>query len=205
MTNTFQLLRSWHEGDRRALDALIEKHLGWVQDRVHQRLGPALRPAGDTQDFVQEAMVQVLEYGPRFELADEEHFRRLLARIVENTLRARHRFIHQQRRDVDREKPIGSGTVLRLDQPRDEVTRPSVHADRNERIAWVRLAMELLPPADREVLWMKDMDGLTFAQIGERLESKEDAMRMRYNRALPKLARKVAELKGGGLGDLLED
>ncbi|MCA8954819.1 MAG: sigma-70 family RNA polymerase sigma factor [Planctomycetes bacterium] len=203
--NTIYLLRRWHGGDRQALDSLIHRHLEWVKGYVHRRLGNDLRRGGDTQDFVQDAMVQVLEYGPRFELADEDHFRRLLARIVENSLRVKHRHLHRQKRDIGREKEIGSGTVLSLDPPRDQATRPSAHADQNERIAWIRLAMELLPPLEREVLWLREMDGCSFEEIGERIGATPDAARMRFNRALPKLAKKVSELQKGRIATLLDE
>lgn len=201
--NTIQLLRDWHGGDRAALDELIRRNLGWMQQHVHRRLGEELRRAGDTQDFVQDAMIQVLEYGPRFEVADEDHFRRLLARIVENSLRGKYRHMRRDRRDVRRERNIDSDTILSLDPPQREVTRPSQHADQHEQVAWVRLALEFLHPKDREVIWMHQYEELTFPEIGGRLGASEDTVRMRFKRALPRLAKKVAELQRGRFDEVL--
>lgn len=201
--NTIQLLRGWRGGDRSALHELIEENLPWIGQHVRRRLGDGLRRVGETQDFVQAAMVHVLEYGPRFEVADREHFRRILARIIENTLREQHRRMHRQKRDIDQESPGLSETILRLDPPQKEVTRPSQLASQDEQVAWVRLALEFLPPQDREVLWLHEYEGLTFPQIAEQLDSKEATVRMRFHRALPKLAKKVAELQKGQLDEVL--
>ena len=202
---TIRLLQRWHDGDRAALDALIERNLAWMQQHVRQRLGADLRRAGDTQDFVQEAMVHVLEYGPRFVVESEEQFRGLLARIVENALRGQHRHLHQQMRDIARERGEARDTVLSLDPAQREVTRPSQIADRNEQTAWVRLALEFLPPQDREVLLLREMEGLEFAAIGERIGCTHAAARMRFQRALPGLIRKIRALQQGQLQRVLAE
>jgi RNA polymerase sigma factor (sigma-70 family) len=203
--NTIELLRGWHGGNRQALDELIRRNLGWMQRHVRRRLGEELRRAGDTQDFVQDAMIQVLEYGPRFEVADEDQFRRLLARIVENSLRGKHRHMRRDRRDVRRERDVESDTVLSLDPPQREVTRPSQYADHHEQVAWVRLALEFLKPADREVIWLHQYHELSFPEIGSRLGASEDTVRMRFHRALPRLAKKVAELQKGRFDAVLDE
>ena len=130
--DTLDLLRSWHGGDRRALDELIERNLPWVQEYVHRRLGDKLRRMGETLDFVQGAMIGVLEYGPQFEVSDEDQFRALVARIVENELRGQHRYMHRQKRHADRQRQLPSDTVLGLDPPARSVTRPSQRAHRQE-------------------------------------------------------------------------
>lgn len=194
---TLDQLQSWHGGDRAALDALIADNVDWVRRHVHQRLRPSMRDAGETQDFVQNAMVAVLEYGPRFEITDRERFRALIARIVENDLRDGHRYLRRDRRDVRRNKGPATDTILKLDPAAHSVTSPSRHASRDERREWIRLALELLDPPDREVIRSRDWEQLTFAAAGARLGISEDGARKRYERALPKLARKVAQLRAG--------
>ena len=81
---TLRLLEQWHAGDNDALGALLDRDLGWISSYVHRRLGPDLRRMGDTEDFVQEAVIKVLRHGPRFVLSDREHFRALLGKIVLN-------------------------------------------------------------------------------------------------------------------------
>jgi RNA polymerase sigma-70 factor (ECF subfamily) len=200
---TVVLLQRWHRGDRLALDEILTRDLPWIRERVRARLGGALRGRGDTVDFTQEALVELLQYGPRFEIANRQHFRSLLATIIENVLRGKHAWFHAQRRQMAREVPLASDTVIRLDPPAN-ATSPSLAAARDEETALLRLAFELMSPEDREVLLLRQSEQLSFAEIGECLGVTEDAARMRFNRTLPVLAKKMRLLRSGDIEALLE-
>jgi RNA polymerase sigma-70 factor (ECF subfamily) len=198
---TLQLLARWHSGDETALGELLARELPWLQQQVRRRMGDALRARTDVDDVVQRAMIDVLRHGPRFLVEDREHYRALLLRIVENALRKELRDARRQKRDARREEPLPSGTVLVLDT---RVTRPSAAAERSERRAWLQLALELLPPADREILLLRQWEGLSFGAAAERLGIREDAARMRFERALARLARAVERLRSGEVAALLD-
>jgi RNA polymerase sigma-70 factor, ECF subfamily len=191
------LLQRWHAGDRKAIDALLARDLPWIHDHVHARLGPLLRARGETMDYVQAAVLEVLAYTPRFVTENRRHFRALLARIVENHLRDAHDHHNAARRTPARERPLPSDSVLDLDRPQRSVTQPADAAARGETEAWVRLALELLEPEDRQVLVLRQWQQLEFAAIGENMGLSEDAARMRFQRALPKLARQLERLRSG--------
>jgi RNA polymerase sigma-70 factor, ECF subfamily len=194
-----------HAGDDAALQRLLQEHLPWIEAHVRTKLGAAIRIDGDTQDVVQEALLDVLRDGPRFAVENVAGFRALLARIVENNLRDRARYQHRARRDRRRQRPLPSDSVLLLDAPLQSVTRPSAHAERNERGAWLRLALDLLSPDDREIIRLRDWDGCSFAEAGAAVGIGEEAARKRYVRALPKLARKLELLRSGGWEQTLQD
>ena len=190
-------LQRVHAGDDAALHQLVHEHLPWIEAHVRKRLTPQARTLGDTQDFVQEAMLAVLRDGPRFTIDSPAAFRALLARIVENDIVDRVRWSQRGCRDWKKQRPLPSDTVLQLDAPARSVTEPPDRADRNEQQAWLRLALELLEPDDREVIRLRDWDGLSFIQLGERLDTTEEAARKRYVRALPKLSQKLELLRRG--------
>ncbi|MCB9890410.1 MAG: sigma-70 family RNA polymerase sigma factor [Planctomycetes bacterium] len=194
---TFDLLKKWHAGDRQALERLVERHLPWIRAYVRKRLRGELRARADTQDVVQEAVIDVLEYGPRFEISDEDCFRALVARIVENNLHDHRRFLLRDCRDMRRERSRLSDSVLALDPPRREITAPPVRASRAENEEWVRLSIELLSPSDRDVILLREWEQLSFEEIGSRLGIPHNTARMRFQRAMPRLARKVEELRSG--------
>lgn len=196
MTITQQILRL-HRGDEAALHQLVADHLPWIEAQVRRRLTPTVRRDGDTQDFVQEALLDVLRDGPRFAIDDPAAFRALLVRIVENNLIDRVRYLQREQRDYRRQRALPSDSVLLLDGPAKSVTEPWARADKNELQDWMRLALELLGPDDREAVRLRDWEGLTFAAIGERLGIGEEAARKRYQRALPRLAEKVDLLRRG--------
>ena len=184
------LLRRWHDGERQALHRLLERDLAWIRQRVEHRLGQGLRARGESQDYVQDALLEALELTPRFVVDDRDHFRRLLARIVENMLRDKNDFYRRARRDMNREQPLPSDTVVSLvnGSLASPVTDPGRRAENNEAAARLRLAMELLRPHEREVLVLRQWDGLDYRSIATRLKTTEVVVRKRFQRAIAHLA-----------------
>jgi RNA polymerase sigma factor (sigma-70 family) len=205
MTRTAELLLRWAQGDPEALAELVQQDGAWIENHVRRRLGPLLRRRADTQDIVQNTLLEVLKCGPRFVCADRGHLRALLAKMVENVLCSQAAHDQAGKRDVRREVQAGgdSGSVLILDAKSAAVTQPSLAAERSETRDWVRLALELLDPEDRSIVLWREQDELSFAEIAGRLGVAEDAARMRFNRALPKLARKLKALRAGNLDSVL--
>lgn len=194
-TKTWLCLQRWHEGDETALKEILELHLPWLNIQVRRRLGPFLRKKAETCDFVQDAVVQFLKYAPRFMASDKTQFRSLLLRIVENTLRDKHNWYTAQRRKIARERPLPSSTVVNLNRSLHHDRTPSQSADRHEKEAVVRLAIELLDTKDREIIVLHQWTGLTFAEIGERFAISTHAAQMRYHRAVCCLADQVTSLR----------
>jgi RNA polymerase sigma factor (sigma-70 family) len=204
-TETFHNLQLWNSGDSNGLNALLERHLPWIRAHVRKRLGPILRQKAETSDFVQDAMIQFLRYGPRVLISDEQHFRALLVKIIENTLRDKHDWYTACRRRVARERPLPSDTVLSLDPPDRQVKRPSQAAHLHENEAWIRLGLELLEPKDREVLVLRQWENESFVDIGKRLGLSPEAVWKRHHRALNQLSIKVGDLRRKGITVLLEN
>lgn len=205
MDKTSICLGKWHKGDEQALEELINHHLPWLHEQVHKRLGPILRSKGETVDYVQDAMVQFIRYGPRFTLSSDAQFRALLLRIVENSLRNQYDWFTAKRREIARDRPLPPDSMLCLDAPRGEVRTPSKSAQRLEREAWIRLGIELLDPASREILILHLWDDLPFTEIGARLGITQEAARMRHNRAALRLAEKIWALRSGKLDQIDDD
>lgn len=199
------LLGRWNSGDEGALQSLLAAHLPWIQSHVRSRLGAKLRAKEETTDVVQDALIEFLRYGPRFQISNEAHLRFLLARIAENVLRDSNDFFSRRRRQAARERPLPEGTVLELDAGTGHSQRPDAAVERKQWQAWVRLALELMEPEDRELIVLRQWDELEFAQIGERLGISADNARMRFQRALPKLAVKIQLLQRGNFAELASD
>jgi RNA polymerase sigma factor (sigma-70 family) len=192
-------LSRWNAGDEEGLEKLIEFHLPWLQNHVRKRVGPKLRKKAETNDFVHDAMLDFLRYGPKILITDPEHFRALLVRIVENSLRNRNDWYGARRRAVSRERPLPSDTALCLDPPQDAMQKtPSKVAARHEQEAWIRLGMELLEPEDQKILILRQWDQMSFTEIGREIGLNSDAARMRYNRAICRLSDCIWELRSGG-------
>lgn len=204
-TETYTFLKKWSRGDSDGVEALLERHLPWIRNHVRKRLGPVLRQKAETEDFVQNAVIEFLRYGPKILLSSEDHFRALLVRIVENTIRNQNKWFCAQRRRMSRERPIASDTVLCLDPPDSDVPTPSRLAARNEDEAWVRLALEFLDAADRDVIVLRQWERLSFPEIGERMDISADAARMRHNSAIGRLGKIIWKLRYGKLDQVLAE
>ena len=169
-----------------------------VRGYVHQRLGDRLRRKAESGDFMQDAMLQFQRYSPRFQVESGEQFEALLWRIVENVLRDEHDWFKRKRREMDRECPLPASSVLHLGSSQVN-SHPVAAAQQHEAQAMVRLALDLLSASDREIIILREYDGLSYAQIAERLEVKEPAVRVRLSRALNRLGTKMSKLYGNEL------
>lgn len=196
--------RAGCQGDREAMQKLLENHLDWIAQFARRKLSPLLRTKAETGDIVQDALVQFLRHGPRFTIHNDRQLRALLARIVENVLRDKYDWFTALRRTVAKERPLPPDTVLNLAPSEGAGQTPSKIVHKSEQEAWVRLGLELLDPEDRRVLVLRDWDGLTYIEIGKQLDMSEFAARRRYLRSLGLLTKTVKHLRCGRIDAALE-
>lgn len=195
LSDTNELLDRWFQGDRDALGELVTRNVDFVRRVVSKRLGQRLRAVGSTTDFVQEVLLDFLSYSPRFRVASRKQLRALLARVVENAIREQDSFWFQARkRDIARNVPLGADSVVDL---RADGTPPDGRAQRAENDALLRLGIELLRPADRQLCVWRFWEELTLAEIAERLECNPEAARKRVQRAIARLGTLVEGLARG--------
>jgi RNA polymerase sigma factor (sigma-70 family) len=191
------LLRRWHDGDERALAELVAAHLPWLRARVERRLGPFLRARGDADDYLQDVVLDFLRDGPRFVVRDAAQLRALLARIAENTLRDRNDWFRAKRRKMGSNVTLSRDSVLPLDPAMQCNTTPSQHASKDEERQWVRLALELMDGEDRAILVAREYEDRSFVDLGAELGMTPNAVRMRWTRAIARLADVMKELQAG--------
>jgi RNA polymerase sigma-70 factor (ECF subfamily) len=77
-----------------------------------------------------------------------------------------------------------------------EQTTPFEQLVQAEQVEQLKLAVEQLPEADREVLYLRHTAGLSFSDIAQTLEQPLGTVLARGHRALGKL-RKMLEIEGG--------
>jgi RNA polymerase sigma factor (sigma-70 family) len=214
-SDTVELLRRWHAGERAALEALLARHIGPLHQFVRTQLAGdlrRLRNEADSMDMVQAAAVRVLEYTPAFIPENGRQFHRLLRKIVVNDLRNRLRAPRVVRREPGPDPgrdPFGD-SVLDLRSTAPSSWLPDRAADAAERRietrAWARLALEFLPDElDRRLVLLAAVEEWSWKEIGAELGWSQDAARMRFQRLLPKLANQIRVLSEGRIDELLGD
>ncbi|MFN0059047.1 MAG: RNA polymerase sigma factor [Planctomycetota bacterium] len=203
--STSSLLRRVHRGDSAALAELVARELPWVTKRVRERLGGALRARVESMDIVQDALLEFFRYGPRVLLDDRGQLRKLLARIVENSIRAQCDRQAADCRALDRELALGD--VPALDFTLSAKLDPSASqlAVASERRAWLRLGLELLEPEDRELILRREWEEETFGEIGAAFGITADAARMRLGRAMARLAKVLRQMNARDISTFLDN
>jgi RNA polymerase sigma-70 factor (ECF subfamily) len=198
-----ETMHRWCDGDQSALEPLLREELPRIRRLVMAGLGEGMAGRVEADDLVQEVMLDILRYGPRFRAANRAQFHALVGRIAANVIRDEHRWQSARCRGFSQERPLPPSSVLRLDPSVVTPERPAGAASRDEQQGWIRIALEFLEPEDRRVILLRDWEELQFEEIGERMGLAANAARMRYNRALPRLAERVLDLQRGRVDRLL--
>lgn len=181
------------QGDRNALEQMLQRYLPHLHAYVHARLGDALEPRESSVDVVQSVCRQVLASRATHEFADEEHFRAWLFTAAVNKMREKFRHHRGQRRAVAREAGA-------LDESAFAVAAafptPSQDAIGKETAAAVAASLAALGEEHREVVTLARIVKLPHRVIAEVMQRSEPAVRKLLGRALLELA---AELRRRGV------
>ena len=196
-TSTTILLQRIHQNDRQALEELLVRLEPKIQKWVRSQRGQLIKRKWDTLDLSQDILMELVRYLPQVRSANSQVLDRILYRMIQNSLCDRHAQLTAARRNIAREQPLGSGTVLDLDPPRDKPETPSEVAAGREQKNWVRLALPLLPPGDEELLLRCKLGRESYVDFAKLEGTTPDAVRMRCNRALTRLTHLVGLLRRG--------
>lgn len=201
---TMTLLDRWTAGDPDALLELVQLHASWLRRHVSRKMSAKMRKFDTSEDVVQSVMLNLLRGGPAFRPANAAQFRGLVARAVFNRLCELHDYCGRQARDPGREQALPSQPSqfsVSIPSSADPGRQVSAREERD----FVALALDQIDPEFRRLIVWRDFDGLSFAEIGERLSLSEEGVRSRYRRALGKLKLMTQQLREGRLDDLIED
>ena len=152
-------------------------------------MDPKLGRRIDASDVVQEAHIEAARRLESYLEQPTIPFRLWLRQITyDRLLMARRRHVSAQRRTVDRELPLPERSSLQLAQQlAASGTTPSQHLVRDELGHRVRSAVAKLSDPDREVLLMRNFEGLSNQEVAEVLAIEPATASKRYGRALLRL------------------
>ncbi|HEX8029492.1 MAG TPA: sigma-70 family RNA polymerase sigma factor [Vicinamibacterales bacterium] len=179
--STTTLLERARAGDRDAVDALVARcwppMLRWAKGR----LPPWARDLADTQDVVQEAVVQTFKHLDRIEARGEGALQAYLRQAVLNRIRDHIRRVGRR----------PAATTLDS-QHVDPAPSPLEHAVGREALECYEAALARLSDADRELIVASVELGYTNEQLAESTgRASPDAARRAAKRALVKLAEEM--------------
>jgi len=175
---SFELLARARSGDEDALNILITRHLPRLRRWASHRLPLWARDRGDTEDLVQETLVQTLgrlkDFEPQHEGALQAYLRQAVLNRIRDAVRRAGRRPRQDTLD---------------DSILDEATSPLEQAIGAEALARYDAALAALPAADQEAIIGRIELGYDFPELAVALNKPSaDAARMAVRRSLLKLA-----------------
>jgi len=192
---TQRLLMQISAGQRDAFDDLFNRHRRGLRQAVELRLDRRLRARVDASDIVQEAQLHAYRRLDAYLQRRPMPSRLWLRKTAQGRI-ADHRRAHLQaaRRSIHREQPLPNESSMMI--TRSFVCRGSSPSRRVLKKEYERLVSEAvseLDETDREILLMRNVEGLSQREIAQVLDMNHDAVRKRYGRALVKLQRLLAD------------
>ena len=181
VATTADLLQRARLGDTDALNELFGRYLPSLRRWARGRLPSFTRDLRDTDDLVQETLVQTLKhigtFQPRHEGALQAYLRQAL--------------VNRVRDEVRRTTRRGVAEEIGTHHP-DPAASPLEEAIGSEALARYEAALQRLRPDEREVLIARVELGLSYQQIAASHDKPSaDAARMAVSRALVRLAEEM--------------
>lgn len=178
---TIELVVKARDGDRLAVEALLERSLPGLRRWAHGRLPAAARGSLDTGDLVQETALHVLKRLDAFEPRHVGAMQAYLRQAVLNRIR-------DEVRRIGRHAPPEEIQ----DEHFSDDTSPLEVAIKEEAYQRYRAALAELPSRDREMIVARLEAQWTFPEIGRKFGMKTvDATRMAVTRALKRLTTRL--------------
>ena len=178
---TIELVVRAREGNREAVEALLQRCLPQLRRWAHGRLPAAARGSLDTGDLVQETVLHVLRRLDHFEPRHVGAMQAYLRMSVINRIRDEVRRIGRQPAPVELPEDLSSETTSPLEAV--------VQAEHYERY---RDALGQLSARDREMIVARIEVQWSLAEIATRFGMRtSDAARMAVTRALKKLTTRL--------------
>jgi RNA polymerase sigma-70 factor (ECF subfamily) len=189
-----QLIGLARTGDTTALGRLMESYRDYLLLLARLQIDQRLQSKVDAADVVQETFLEAHRDFGQFQGTTEGQFlawlRQVLATNLANLLR---RYLGTQGRDVRLERQL----ALDLDQSSSNLnlvlaapqSTPSQQAARREQAVLLANALGRLPPDYREVIVLRNLQGLSFPEVAGRMGRTIDSVEKLWARGLAQLRR----------------
>lgn len=191
---TQQLLKQAVEGDRQAVDGLLQRHRQALVRLVALRLDRAIAQRVDASDIVQDVLVEANRRLDDYLRERKMPFHLWLRQIAKDRMIDAHRRHRTAaRRSIDREQPLARpdlsdrSAIDLAAMLKDRQATPATAATRRELQERFRAAIDQLDEPDREVIVMRHFEELSNQEVAQALELSEPAAGMRYLRAIRRL------------------
>lgn len=181
-TSTFTLLRKARDGDPDALSRAFEKYRRRLAVLVHFKLSDRTRAFAEVDDIVQETMLRAFRDVQRFEYRTPGSFLHWMSSIADHVIVDRVRY---QGRDCRAGEQVALRSQSNPLGPEPADTRtPSRLFAQQEAVDKLLARLEALPEDYRSAILLAKIEGLTTAEMAERLGKSREQVALLVYRAV---------------------
>jgi len=190
----FILIQSFLEGDRIAFERLILRH----KDRVYNLCFRFIGDNQDADDLAQEVFIKVFKSLKKFRF--QSSFSTWLYRITINTCknRIKSRDFRYRKMNVrgNRKEDSKDCAVFEIIESKES---PTISLEKKEKTRLIQDAINLLPIKQREIIILKDIDGLSYDEVSKITGCKLGTLKSRLSRARLELKKKLRGIERNGM------
>ena len=184
--NDFDLVNAFKRGDHSAFEKIVLKY----QDRVYNLCYRFLGDKQEAEDSAQDIFIKVYKALKGFKL--KSSFYTWLYRIVINTCKNRVKSLEFRRAksrisiddDQDRNDHGISGII-------DNINLPDMNIEKNEKIKRIQEAIDSLPPDQKTMVILRDIEGLSYDEIASVTKNRLGTVKSKLSRARLSLRTKL--------------
>lgn len=203
------LISSAIQGDEKAIEELLERHLPGLRAFIRLRMGAAMRARESCSDLAQSVCREILQHMDRYQYPGEQKFKSWLYATALRKIANRYEYYKAAKRDMGRDvaPPSASGSMsgtaedLRLSDAYRNLYTPSRAVMAKEHVAKVEQAFEQLTDDYREVIVLSRVVGMSRTEIAAQMNRTEDSVRNLLHRALARLAELLDDGEDDGEGN----
>ena len=174
---------------RAAPDTFSNEVLGYLEP-LYATAMRLTRNRADAEDLVQDTVVRALRFRDRFEPGT--NLRAWLYTILHNTWRNRVRDTAREATDVDSDRieelASAPGGPAEVETPERMLLRSTMDADLKD-------ALDELPDAFRQAVWLRDVEEFSYAEIARMLDVPIGTVMSRISRGRRQLYEKLSQIK----------
>jgi RNA polymerase sigma-70 factor (ECF subfamily) len=195
-----RLLEALRHGDAAAQEEVLLRYQPWLRLLARLQLDRRFQAKLDASDVVQMALLEAHRALPRFRGSTEAELtawlRQVLAHVLAHEMR---RYQGTEQRDLGREVSLEQALAQSSQRLGDMLaasgSSPSQQAVRREQEVILAEVLARLPDDYREVIILRNLEGLAHEEVARRMQRSPGAVRMLWVRALARLREELKQLE----------
>ena len=184
-----------HPDEHERTEYLAQYH-AWLRLMARLQVNERWDRKFDASDIVQQTLLEAWKGESQFRGDSSGEriawLRTILGRVISREVR---HYDGTLKRDPGRElslqNSLSQSSIMLANMLASDTASPSVHADDREQQTIIAEVLEALPDDYRQVIILRNLEGLSHAEVAVELDRSESAVRMLWLRALKQLRAEV--------------